>query len=117
MDASPQRRTDEKRSMPQRSDHPGLKWRQTITGRQPYWGARQVVRDAKGFPDRTIRLPIGADQDVLAELCRHHTARLLEFLSRPELGVHTRYDGSIRSLSRLFQEHPAGQAEHARILH
>src|SRR5262245_239894 len=104
--AGPLPKTAPKHSMPQRSTHPGLKWRQTAKGPQPYWVARQVVRDTKGFPYRTIRLPIDADRDVLAELCCHHTARLLEFLSRPELGVHTRYDGSIRSLSRLFQEHP-----------
>ena len=92
--------------MPQRSDHPGLKWRATAKGPQPYWVARQVVRDTKGFPERTIRLPTHASQDALAELCRNHTARLMDFLSRPDLGLYTRYDGSIRSLSRLFQEHP-----------
>ena len=100
-------RTAPRHSMPQRSDHPGLKWRRTAKGRQPYWVARQVVRDTKGFPDRTIRLPRDVDQDALAELCRDHTARLMEFLAEPEpSGLHTRYDGSIRSLSRLFQEHP-----------
>jgi hypothetical protein len=64
------------------------------------------VRDIKGFPDRTIRLPIDADQGALAELCRNHTAWLMEFLSKQDLGLHTRYDGSIRSLSWVFQEHP-----------
>lgn len=106
MDASPRRRTGQKRSMPQRSDHPGLKWRTTAKGQQPYWVAHQVVRDIRGFPDRCIRLPVDANDDVLAEACRYHTSRLMAFLSGPDLGLRAQYDGSIRSLSRLFQEHP-----------
>lgn len=92
--------------MPQRSDHPGLKWRTTAKGQQPYWVAHQVVRDIRGFPDRCIRLPVDANDDVLAEACRYHTSRLMAFLSGPDLGLRAQYDGSIRSLSRLFQEHP-----------
>ena len=38
-------KTVQKRSMPQRSNHPGLKWRATAKGPQPYWVARQVVRE------------------------------------------------------------------------
>ena len=70
-------RTGQKTLMPPRSNHPGLKWRRTTSGRQPYWVAKQVVRDPKGFPERAIRLPAAADEDTLGELCRDHTARLL----------------------------------------
>ena len=55
--------------MPSRSDSPGLKWRKTAKGRQPYWVAKQVVRDIKGYPDRTVRLLKDADDATLAELC------------------------------------------------
>jgi Phage integrase family len=91
--------------MPPRSDHPGLKWRQTANGRQPYWVARQVVRDTKGFPDRTIRLPLHADAEALGELCRDHSARLLAWIADSEHGAPVGYDGTVRSLSRLFQRH------------
>jgi hypothetical protein len=92
-------------SMPPRSNHPGLKWRRTANGRQPYWVAKQVVRDLKGFPDRTIRLPAGVDEGALGELCRDHTARLLAWLAAPEGEPAVAYDGTIRSLSRLYQQH------------
>lgn len=95
-------RTGQKPSMPPRSNHPGLKWRDR---RQPYWVAKQVVRDPKGFPERTIRLPAGADEDTLAELCRDHTARLLAWIAAPEGTPAVPYDGTIRSLSRLYQQH------------
>jgi hypothetical protein len=63
-------RTGQNPSMPPRSNHPGLKWRRTANRHQPYWVAKQVVRDPQGFPERTIRLPADADEDTLAELCR-----------------------------------------------
>jgi Phage integrase family len=98
-------RTGQNPSMPPRSNHPGLKWRRTANRRQPYWVAKQVVRDLKGFPERTIRLPAGADEETLGELCRDHTARLLAWLAAPEGKRAVIYDGSIRSLSRLYQQH------------
>jgi hypothetical protein len=97
-------RTGRKPSMPPRSDHPGLKWRQTANGRQPYWVARQVVRDTKGFPDRAIRLPLYADAEALGELCRDHSARLWAWIADSERGP-VGYDGTVRSLSRLYQQH------------
>jgi hypothetical protein len=93
--------------MPQRSDKPGLKYRQNAAGRQPYWVARQVVRDTMGFPDKTIRLPPDANEDDLGTLCRDHTAALLRWIASVEAGIHpeVRYDGTVRSLSRLYQRH------------
>ena len=96
-------RTGQNPSMPPRSNHPGLKWRHTASRRQPYWVAKQVVRDPKGFPERTIRLPADVDEDTLAELCRDHTARLLAWLAAPEGDPVVAYDRTIRALSRLYQ--------------
>jgi hypothetical protein len=99
--------TDPKISMPPRSDHPGLKYRRTVNGRQPYWVAKQVVRDPLDFPDRTIRLPQDTDEQELAELCRLYTARLLHWLAeRTVKDAIPRYDGTVYSLSQVFQKHP-----------
>jgi hypothetical protein len=92
--------------MPLRSDHPGLKYRQTVSGRQPYWVARQVIRDPRGYPNRTVRLPKEADEETIGELCRAHTAKLLAWLAGPERSDGVVYDGTLRSLSRLYQRHP-----------
>jgi hypothetical protein len=91
--------------MPQRSDKPGLKYRMTVAGRQPYWVAKQVMRDPMGFPDKTIRLPSDATEDELAALCRDHTATLLKWIANVESGIEpeARYDGTVRSLSQLYQ--------------
>lgn len=105
MNESRQARTGQKPSMPPRSNHPGLKWRHTAHRRQPYWVAKQVVRDPKGFPERAVRLPADADEDTLAELCRDQTARLLAWIAAPAGERAVVYDGTIRSLSRLYQQH------------
>jgi hypothetical protein len=96
--------------MPRRSETPGLKWDRRATGRRPYWVASQVVRDPMGYPDRTVPLPVGADTATLAELCQEHTARLRAWIAEaavePLRLTKTRYDGSVFSLSRIYQEHP-----------
>jgi hypothetical protein len=63
------------------------------------------VRDLKGFPDRTIRLPADAGEEILGEFCRDHTARLLAWIAAPDGQAGVTYDGTIRSLSRLYQQH------------
>lgn len=97
--------------MPPRGDRPGFK-----RGRHslPYWIASQVARDSMGFPDKCIPLPPAADDQLIGELCRQHTARLQAWLEQhrdpagaqeePEHG--TRYDGSVRSACRIYQSHP-----------
>jgi hypothetical protein len=99
-----------KTSMPRRSDAPGLKWDRRANGRQPYWVASQVVRDAMGYPDRSVRLPADADMVTLATLCQEHTARLNAWIAaiaaEPAQLTKTRYDGSVFSLCRVYQEHP-----------
>lgn len=95
-------------TMPRRGDRPGFK-----RGRHnlPYWIASQVARDLKGYPDKCIPLPPGASDEEIAELCRQHTARLREWIDgnaggEREHGARTRYDGTVRSACRIYQEHP-----------
>jgi len=66
------------------------------------------VRDPKGFPDKAIRLPSEASREELVELCRGHTADLLRWIADLRTGHEpdARYDGTVRSLSRLYQRHP-----------
>jgi hypothetical protein len=92
--------------MPPRSNAPGLKYGRN---RQPYWMARQVVRDDMGFPEPCVPLPRGADIETLAHLCRDATSLLLAWIAteRTKSGPRfARYDGSVLSLSRLYQAHP-----------
>lgn len=105
--ANQQPRTAGKNSMPPRGKKPGFK-----IGRHslPYWIAGQVVRDPMGFPDRCIPLPADADEDRLSELCEGHTARLRAWIEEKQKGepslTRTRYDGTVRSACRIYQEHP-----------
>ena len=101
-------KTGQKYSMPLRGKSPGLK-----RGRhnRPYWVARQVVRDPMGFPDSCIALPLDADEETLSSLCHEHTARLHHWIEQvlseePGDGTRTRYDGTVLSACRLYQEHP-----------
>ncbi len=114
MRASPAPRMGQKTStMPRRGSKPGFKIGRN--GRR-YWIASQVMRDPMGFPDRCIPLPADADEAKLAELCRENTARLKAWIveqappaaseARPETVTKTRYDGTVRSASRIYQEHP-----------
>lgn len=95
--------------MPPRSDAPGLKWRTRTDGRRTaYWVASQVCRDCKGYPDRTVRMADSLTEEQVAAACRDHTERLREWIATFSGGDRplTVYDGTITSLSRLFQEHP-----------
>lgn len=102
------RKTSEPR-MPPRGKKPGLK-----RGRHnlPYWYANQVTRDPKGFPDTCIPLPPDANDELLAQLCHEHTARLRAHIAKvdaetaePSL-TKTRYDGTVKAACRIYQEHP-----------
>lgn len=96
--------------MPPRGKAPGFKIGRTLKDgtRLPYWYAGNVVRDAKGYPDKCIALPIGASDEELASLCQAHTARLFAWLEtqgndEPNL---PRYDGSVLAACQLYQKHP-----------
>jgi hypothetical protein len=106
-----QSRTARKISMPPRGKAPGLK---RGRHRQPYWIARQVVRDPMGFPDKCIPLPADADDATLARLCHEHTAQLQRWIATqtqprddgsPPPAM-TPYDGTVRAACRVYQEHP-----------
>jgi hypothetical protein len=98
--------------MPRRGTKPGFK-----IGRNGlrYWVASQVIRDPMGFPDRCIPLPADADEENLVELCRENTARLKAWIigqtpqassdAQAVTATKTRYDGTVRSASRIYQEH------------
>jgi len=93
--------------MPHRGETPGLK--RNRSGRL-YWMARQLTRNARGFPDPSIPLPTNADNAQLAELCQQHTARLYAWMAEvkrtePSL-TKTRYDGTMLTACRIYQEHP-----------
>ena len=103
-------RTGQSSSMPPRGDRPGLKFNRE---RRPYWVASQVVRDPMGFPDKCIPLPPEADDEMLAGLCRDNTARLMAWIEQERKrnqdngGIEfTRYDGTVLSACRVYQEHP-----------
>jgi hypothetical protein len=72
------------------------------------------VRDPMGFPDGCIPLPPDADEAMLERLCHEHTARLLAHIAAQEEErargevrlTTTRYDGSVMSAVRIYQEHP-----------
>lgn len=108
--AEPRRPKMEPRTgMPPRGQAPGLKWRLRKDGSQaPYWVASQVARDTKAYPDKTVPLPMGLSEEQLAERCRDLTERLRDWIANyaPAGPTRTVYDGTVLSLSRLFQEHP-----------
>jgi hypothetical protein len=72
--------------------------------------ARQLTRNALGFPDPCIPLSMDADDTQLAELCQQHTARLYTWMAQVEARApsltKTRYDGSMLAACRIYQEHP-----------
>lgn len=107
-------RTDERTSVPRRSERPGHK-----KGRNNlrYWIAKQVTPDPMGFRDECIPLPVrAADQTeeaweaMISELCREHTARLEGWIDARKTGeplpvAQLRYDGSVESACNYFQDH------------
>jgi hypothetical protein len=92
--------------MPLPGKKPGFK-----TGRHnlPYWYAKQITRDPRGFPDTCIALPPDATEEELETLCQQYSTRLREHIAaqgnEPRL-TKSRYDGSMRAACRIYQEHP-----------
>ena len=65
-----------------------------------------------GFADTCIALPPDATDDQIAELCQGHTARLRAHIAAVQGApgeaplTRTRYDGTVMSACRIYQEHP-----------
>jgi hypothetical protein len=84
---------------------PGLEWRARASGKAaPYWCApRAVVK--QGYPVRTVPLAFYADRpEELIARCHVLQAEMLEW-SRGADPAPDRYDGTLRSLIRVFQSH------------
>lgn len=84
---------------------PGLKVRPRSDGSTAYyWVASAVARDTAGYPLKTVRVH-GSD-DEIASRCRVLTAELKEWLSKKGIGNKPEYDGTMKSLIRLYQQTP-----------
>ncbi|WP_292052652.1 site-specific integrase [Martelella sp.] len=84
---------------------PGLKARKRANGAVAYyWVASAVSRDTAGYPIKTVR--VHGDENGIRHRCLLLTAELKEWLSQQDRGQAKRYDGTLRSLIRLYQTTP-----------
>ncbi|PYE25054.1 hypothetical protein C8J32_1047 [Rhizobium sp. PP-CC-3A-592] len=84
---------------------PGLKVRPRADGTTAhYWVASAVAKNTEGYPLKTVRVH-GTDDEVAAR-CRVLTAELKEWLTKRGQGTRPTYDGTLRSLIRLYQQTP-----------
>ncbi|CZT33297.1 site-specific integrase [Rhizobium sp. 9140] len=82
---------------------PGLKVRPRADGTTAhYWVASAVAKNTEGYPLKTVRVH-GTDDEV-ATRCRVLTAELKEWLTKRGKGTRPTYDGTLRSLIRLYQQ-------------
>lgn len=88
-------------------DAPGLVWRVRKNGeRVAYWVAPKKAVDA-GFTPRTVKLESDANPAEIACTCRGLQSEALEFVTLGSSGkAVTQFDGSLRSLVRLYQTDP-----------
>lgn len=85
---------------------PGLEWRKRSNGdRIPYWVAPKKAV-AAGYTPRTVNLSSEARPVDIAAACRRLQAEALEWQTRKPEAM-DRFDGSLTSLSRLYQTHEA----------
>jgi hypothetical protein len=72
-----------------------------------------VVRDIRGYPDRCIPLPSGADDATINQLCSSHTVRLRNYLDQLENAgglahddvLVSGYNGSVGGAIMIFRCH------------
>ncbi|AJY46256.1 integrase [Martelella endophytica] len=92
---------------------PGLKARRRTNGTVAYyWVASAVSRDTAGYPIKTVR--VHGDDNEIRHRCRVLTAELKEWLSQQDRGQNKRYDGTLRSLIRLYQTTPESPYNHVK---
>jgi hypothetical protein len=81
---------------------PGLKSRPRDNGTVAhYWVASAVSRHAEGYPLKTVRVH-GTDDEIAAR-CNVLTSELKEWLSNKGLGEKPIYDGTVKSLIKVYQ--------------
>lgn len=84
---------------------PGLKTRKRADGSVAYyWVASAISRDTAAYPTKTVR--IHGDESEVRHRCLVLTAELKEWLSQQGRQQSKRYDGTLRSLIRLYQTTP-----------
>ncbi|NTG61793.1 site-specific integrase [Agrobacterium rhizogenes] len=84
---------------------PGLKSRKRGNGNTAhYWVATAVSRHAGEYPLKTVRVH-GTDDEIAAR-CRVLTSELKEWLSGRGHGSKPQFDGSLRSLIKVYQQTP-----------
>lgn len=88
------------------SPTPGIDWRRRSDGRRvPYWIARRDAVKA-GYPVKSVNLSHLADEpDELAARCRILDAEQKEWLAEQAGMVTSVFDGTFRSLFRIYQTH------------
>lgn len=81
---------------------PGLKSRSRTDGTTAhYWVASAIARDTADYPLKTVR--VHGDDDEIAARCRVLTSELKQWLSGKGIGNTTEYDGTLKSVIRLYQ--------------
>lgn len=81
---------------------PGLKARGRSNGTTAYyWVASAVARDLAGYPLKTVR--VHGDENEIAQRCNVLTSELRQWLSGKGIGNKAEYDGTLKSVIRLYQ--------------
>ena len=84
---------------------PGLKARPRQNGETAYyWVAKAGKHDISTYPQKTVRLH--GSQDEIEAMCRRLQSELKEWLSKRGIGDAPKYDGTLRSVIRLYQQTP-----------
>ncbi len=82
---------------------PGLKRRPNKDGTvRHYWVASAVSKNAKDYPQKTV--PVFGSDEEIAHRCRVLSSELKLWLSNRGLGAKPLYDGSLKSLIKVYRE-------------
>ncbi len=67
-----------------------------------YWVASAVSRHAKDYPQKTVR--VHGDIEEVTQRCQVLTSELKQWLAQKGIGAPAQYDGTLRSLIRMYQQ-------------